>query len=179
MRERRARATGASRASGEQTLRIPTPQATLPGRPRVDALSLAQLRASADPRFNAELHWRVSWVLITVVLGLLAVPLARLRPRQGRHARVVWAVLLFAVYAGLLSAGRTLLERGETAAARWGCGGCMPQQCCWRREFCCCRAWAMRSRAGGAPERSGFGLLGRQGRRGLFFLQDAASAVWS
>jgi lipopolysaccharide export system permease protein len=53
-------------------------------------------------------------VLITVVLGLIAVPLARLRPRQGRHARVVWAVLLFAVYAGLLSAGRTLLERGET-----------------------------------------------------------------
>jgi lipopolysaccharide export system permease protein len=42
------------------------------------------------------------------------VPLARLRPRQGRHARVIWAVLLFAVYAGLLSAGRTLLERGET-----------------------------------------------------------------
>jgi lipopolysaccharide export system permease protein len=44
----------------------------------------------------------------------VAVPLSHLRPRQGRHARVVWAVLLFAVYAGLLSAGRTLLERGET-----------------------------------------------------------------
>jgi lipopolysaccharide export system permease protein len=27
---------------------------------------------------------------------------------------VVWAVLLFAIYAGLLSAGRTMLERGET-----------------------------------------------------------------
>ena len=98
----------------QQTLRIPQPQASLPGRPRVDALTLAQLRASADPRFHAELHWRMSWVLITVVLGIIAVPLARLRPRQGRHARVVWAVLLFAVYAGLLSAGRTLLERGET-----------------------------------------------------------------
>lgn len=97
-----------------QTLRIPQPEASLPGRPRVDALTVGQLRASTDPRFNAELHWRVSWVLITVVLGLVAVPLSRLRPRQGRHARVVWAVLLFAVYAGLLSAGRTLLERGET-----------------------------------------------------------------
>jgi lipopolysaccharide export system permease protein len=98
----------------QQTIRIPQPEASLPGRPRVDALTVAQLRASPDPRFNAELHWRVSWVLITVVLGLVAVPLSRLRPRQGRHARVVWAVLLFAVYAGLLSAGRTLLERGET-----------------------------------------------------------------
>lgn len=98
----------------QQTLRIPQPEASLPGRPRVDALTVSELRASADPRFHAEIHWRVSWVLITVVLGILAVPLARLRPRQGRHARVVWAVLLFAVYAGLLSAGRTMLERGET-----------------------------------------------------------------
>jgi lipopolysaccharide export system permease protein len=97
-----------------QMLRIPAPEASLPGRPRVDALSVADLIASPDLRFNAELHWRVSWVLITVILGLVAVPLARLRPRQGRHARVVWAVLLFAVYAGLLSAGRTMLERGET-----------------------------------------------------------------
>lgn len=98
----------------QQTLRVPTPQASLPGRPRVDALSVRELRASTDPRMLAELHWRASWVLITVVLGLAAVPMARLRPRQGRHARVVWAVLLFAAYAGLLSAGRTMLERGET-----------------------------------------------------------------
>jgi len=101
----------------EQTIRLPAPGATLPGRPRVDALSVAQLRASSDPRFLAEVQWRISWVLITAVLGLLAVPLARLRPRQGRHARVVWAVLLFAVYAGLLSAGRTMLERGDTPLA--------------------------------------------------------------
>jgi lipopolysaccharide export system permease protein len=97
----------------QQIIRVPTPEASLPGRPRVDALTVAELRASRDPRLFAELQWRVSWVLITLVLGLLAVPLARLHPRQGRHARVVWAVLLFAVYAGLLSAGRTMLERGE------------------------------------------------------------------
>jgi lipopolysaccharide export system permease protein len=97
----------------QQVIRIPTPEASLPGRPRVDALTVRELRASDDPRFFAELQWRVSWVLITLVLGLLAVPLARLRPRQGRHARVLWAVLLFAVYAGLLSAGRTMLERGD------------------------------------------------------------------
>jgi lipopolysaccharide export system permease protein len=98
----------------QQTLRIPQPEASLPGRPRVDARTVGELRASTDPRFQAELHWRYSWVLINLVLGFIAVPLARLRPRQGRHARVVWAVLLFAVYAGLLSAGRTMLERGET-----------------------------------------------------------------
>jgi lipopolysaccharide export system permease protein len=61
---------------------------------------------------QGELHWRIAWVLDVIVLGMLAAPLARLRPRQGRHARVLWAVLLFAVYAGLLTAGRTMLERG-------------------------------------------------------------------
>lgn len=98
----------------EQIIRIPAPGVRLPGRPRVDALAVAELRASSDPHQLAELHWRFSWVLITVVLGLFAVPLARLRPRQGRHARVLVAVLLFAVYAGLLSAGRTMLERGDS-----------------------------------------------------------------
>jgi len=95
-----------------QTVRVPTPQATLPGKPRVDVLDSAVLLASTDLRLQGELHWRIAWVLAVIVLGMLAVPLARLRPRQGRHARVLWAVLLFAVYAGLLTAGRTMYERG-------------------------------------------------------------------
>lgn len=99
-----------------QRLRIATPQATLPGRPRMDVLGNRELLASQDPRRRAELHWRVAWVLNVLVLGMLAVPMARLLPRQGRHARVPWAVLLFALYAGLLSAGRTMVERGEVPA---------------------------------------------------------------
>ncbi|MEO6185748.1 MAG: LPS export ABC transporter permease LptF [Steroidobacteraceae bacterium] len=95
-----------------QSIRVPTPQATLPGKPRVDVLDSAALLASTDRRLQGELHWRIAWVLDVIVLGMLAVPLARLRPRQGRHARVLWAVLLFAVYAGLLTAGRTMFERG-------------------------------------------------------------------
>jgi lipopolysaccharide export system permease protein len=97
----------------QQQIRVPTPQIALPGKPRVDVLGNRALFASSDPRLKGELHWRIAWVLDVIVLGMLAVPLARLRPRQGRHARVPWAVLLFAVYAGLLSAGRTMLERGD------------------------------------------------------------------
>jgi lipopolysaccharide export system permease protein len=99
-----------------QQLRIPTPQAVLPGKPRVDGLDNRELLATDDPRRRAELHWRIGWVVDVLVLGLLAVPLARLLPRQGRHARVPWAVLLFALYAGMLSAGRTMVERGEVPA---------------------------------------------------------------
>jgi lipopolysaccharide export system permease protein len=97
----------------QQTIRVPTPQATLPGKPRVDVLSSSVLWSAREPRLQGELHWRIAWVIDVLVLGLLAVPLARLHPRQGRYARLPWAVLLFAVYAGLLSAGRTMLERGD------------------------------------------------------------------
>lgn len=95
----------------EQTVRLPTPEASLPGKPRVDIQPTSALLASGDPRLIGELHWRISSVLLTAALGLLAVPLARLRPRQGRYARVVWALLLYAVYAYLLIYGRTLIER--------------------------------------------------------------------
>jgi lipopolysaccharide export system permease protein len=101
---------------GHQILRVPTPQASLPGRPRLDAVATGQLLHSAAPAWRAELHWRIGWVLAVSVLGFLAVPLSRLGPNQGRHARLPWAVLLFAVYAGLLTTARLMLERGEVPA---------------------------------------------------------------
>lgn len=106
---------------GQQTWRVPIPQASLPGRPRLDALPTSELLLSRAAVLRAELHWRIGWVLAVIVLGLAAVPLARLRPGQMRHARVPWAVLLFAVYSGLLSTGRLMLERGDlpVAAGLW------------------------------------------------------------
>ena len=100
----------------EQTVRLPTPEATLPGKPRVDLQPTPSLVGSADPRFRGELHWRISSVVITLALGLLAVPLSKLRPRQGRYSRVIWALLLYGVYTYLLIYGRTLLEREQTPA---------------------------------------------------------------
>lgn len=100
----------------EQTVRLPTPDATLPGKPRVDVQPTLALVGSDDPRLQAELHWRLSSVISSMALGLLAVPVAKLRPRQGRYARVVWALMLYALYAGLLVLGRTMLERGQTPA---------------------------------------------------------------
>jgi lipopolysaccharide export system permease protein len=53
---------------------------------------------------------------MTLVLTVLAVPLGRLRPRQGRYAHVWVAVLVFALYANLALAARTWLERGVVPA---------------------------------------------------------------
>ncbi len=90
----------------------PTPT-TVNYRGRADMLSTGALLADPTPKNLGELHWRIATVCITLLLGFLAVPLSKLRPRQGRYARVGYGVLLYAIYANLLIAGRTLLEQGR------------------------------------------------------------------
>jgi lipopolysaccharide export system permease protein len=79
----------------------------------LEARPTATLRHSRDPGERAELHWRISLPIMCLVLALLAVPLSKLRPRQGRYARVWVAVLIFFVYYNLATTGRTWLARGK------------------------------------------------------------------
>jgi len=61
----------------------------------------------------AEFHWRIAFPIMALVLSAIAVPLARLRPRQGRYARIGYAVLIFFFYINLAIAGRQGLARGQ------------------------------------------------------------------
>jgi lipopolysaccharide export system permease protein len=79
----------------------------------LDAKPTAALLAAADPKSQAKLQWRISMPLMCVVLTLLAVPLARLRPRQGRYARVLPALGIFLIYWNLISAGQAWIARGS------------------------------------------------------------------
>ena len=72
--------------------------------------STRELFASADPRDRAELQWRASTPLLAMILMVLAVPLARLRPRQGRFGRIGLAILAFFLYYQVLVAARTWVE---------------------------------------------------------------------
>jgi lipopolysaccharide export system permease protein len=64
---------------------------------------------------RAELHWRVSWPLQLFVLALLAVPLSRTSPREGRYARLGIALFVYIIYFNLLSIARLWVERGIVA----------------------------------------------------------------
>jgi lipopolysaccharide export system permease protein len=70
------------------------------------------LLRSSDPADVAELQWRISTPLLALVLMVLAVPLARLRPRQGRFGRIGIAILVYFVYSQLMAAARTWVESG-------------------------------------------------------------------
>ncbi len=97
----------------EQLIPLRTPEASRRA-PRLDELGMRALVESADPRLQAELQWRLGLPVMTLVITALAVPLGRLRPRQGRYAHVWMAVLVFAFYANLALAGRSWLAHGQT-----------------------------------------------------------------
>ncbi|MGH6609503.1 MAG: LPS export ABC transporter permease LptF [Burkholderiaceae bacterium] len=75
-----------------------------------------ELWQSADPRDRAELQWRISTPVLALVLMLLAVPLARLRPRQGRFGRIGIAILAYFIYSQVLVAARTWVESDAVPA---------------------------------------------------------------
>jgi lipopolysaccharide export system permease protein len=76
------------------------------------------LGSTAGPE-RAELAWRIAAPVMAAVLMLLAVPLAKLRPRQGRFARVGVAVLAYFLYSNLVAAVRVWIEKDSPGGA-WG-----------------------------------------------------------
>jgi lipopolysaccharide export system permease protein len=97
----------------EQLIPLRTPETTRRA-PRLDELDVRALQGSPDPKLQAELQWRLGLPVMTLVITALAVPLGRLRPRQGRYAHIWIAVLVFALYANLALAGRSWLAHGQT-----------------------------------------------------------------
>jgi lipopolysaccharide export system permease protein len=68
---------------------------------------------SSDLNKRAELHWRVAMPISCIVLTLLAVPLSRLRPRQGRYSRVWVAVVIYFLYQNLITVGKVWIAHGK------------------------------------------------------------------
>ncbi|MCC6302117.1 MAG: LPS export ABC transporter permease LptF [Gammaproteobacteria bacterium] len=75
----------------------------------------AELIGSDDPAAVAELQWRVSMPLSVLLLALLAVPLSRTSPRQGKYAKLFVAVLIYLIYSNLLGVSNSWVARGRLA----------------------------------------------------------------
>ncbi len=82
-----------------------------------DTKPSSELLGSTAPSDIAQLQFRASSPLMALVLTLVAVPLSRLRPRQGRYARVGFAIVLYFVYSNLLSAAKVWVEKGNLPPA--------------------------------------------------------------
>ncbi len=84
---------------------------------RTDAKSSLALLLGDDPREHAELHARLAGPLMAVVLAVLAVPLSRLRPRQGRYANIGVALLASFLYMMATRFGTAWIETSRIPAA--------------------------------------------------------------
>ena len=95
--------------------------------PRPRAMPFDSLRTSTELEHIAELQWRLSVPIATVLLALLAVPLARSRPREGRYGRIAIGLLVFIIYLNLLSAAKAWTEEGAISPllGLWWVHGCV------------------------------------------------------
>lgn len=75
--------------------------------------SIAELLALATPDDIAELQWRLSAPVTLLILVVLAVPLAKASPRQGRFTGLAMGILIYVTYANLLGAARVWVEHGR------------------------------------------------------------------
>jgi len=79
-------------------------------RTSIEQMTPAELWNSDDPGHRIELHWRIAVPVVLLVLGLLAVPLAYIAPRQGRYGKMGYALLIYIVYFNLMAVTRAQLE---------------------------------------------------------------------
>ena len=74
------------------------------------------LLGSDNPKEVAELQWRLSLPFTALLLGLLAVPLARSAPRQSRFRQMLFAILAYAVVFNLAIIAKGWVESGLVGA---------------------------------------------------------------
>lgn len=90
----------------------PAPERT---RYRRKATPTAHLVGSTRLEDITELQWRLSAPLSVLLLSVLAVPLSKSNPREGKFARVGIAIVIFAVYFQLFVLARTWVDAGTVA----------------------------------------------------------------
>lgn len=65
----------------------------------------------------AELQWRMSMPISVLILTLFAVPLSEVKPRHGRFAQILPAIVIYIIYTDLLFLGRAWIEKDRISAS--------------------------------------------------------------
>jgi lipopolysaccharide export system permease protein len=93
------------------TVRIPDAPETPLKYPTAEQDTLSLL-TDGGVAAQSELHWRLSAVIVPLLLAWLALPLARAPPRQSRYGKILLALLAYLVLTNLLGLGRAWLQQG-------------------------------------------------------------------
>ena len=78
-----------------------------------DAKTTAQLLGATDADSLATLQWRISMPLMVFIATLMAVPLSKTNPRQGRYLKMLPAILIYIFYLAFLINARGAVAEGD------------------------------------------------------------------
>ncbi len=78
-----------------------------------ETMATSELIGHSELRMQTELQWRLSFPILVLIVTLIAVPLSRVNPRQGRFLKLLPAILLYMAYLALLVAARSALDKGK------------------------------------------------------------------
>lgn len=110
----------------QNDVRLPPPAGDGVGLPEM-ALSLPALTPPADSAERREWHWRLASPIGTLLLGILAIPLAWRTPRGGPYGSVVVAVVVYLVYSNWVHVGLVWMEGADalTGPGLWPIHGAL------------------------------------------------------
>ncbi len=80
---------------------------------RIKAIATMELIASSNPKHRAELQRRLSTVVSIILLGMLAVPLARSAPKERRYLRLVVAIVIYFAYYNAVNLLAAFVDQGR------------------------------------------------------------------
>jgi len=75
--------------------------------------STLSLLPDKSPLARSELHWRIAMPIFTLMLTILALPLARSEPRQARYGRLIFAFITYVLGMNLLLIGADRIGNGS------------------------------------------------------------------
>ncbi|NQZ80322.1 MAG: LPS export ABC transporter permease LptF [Colwellia sp.] len=81
-------------------------------RRKLRAIPTHQLFDDDSANYRAEIHWRIAFPLVCLIVTFIAVPLSVVNPRQGKFAKMLPALILFLSYFLMLTALRSGIESG-------------------------------------------------------------------
>jgi len=102
---------------GRNDLKLSDPEQDFSTESAKRAAPTLELLRSSDPTQRAEIYWRLAAPISILILMLLALPLSKSSPRQPRFAGIIIALLVWAIYYGGITIGRSLLSQGKLSMA--------------------------------------------------------------
>ena len=90
----------------EYAQRLPEADYAVTPKKETDGMTTAGLLRSPNLEAKAALNWRLSLPVLVLIIGFMAVPLSRTKPRGGRYGKLVPAIIIYMSYLVAANAAR-------------------------------------------------------------------------